>query len=61
MTEVNTKSLPESAYAALKSEDCYLPIVPAEANVPELTARSIVWGTVFCVIFTLASAYTAKT
>jgi putative OPT family oligopeptide transporter len=57
MTEIETKSLPENAYQPLKPGESYLPIVPAEAKVPELTMRSIVWGVLFCVIFTVASAY----
>jgi putative OPT family oligopeptide transporter len=59
MTEIETKSLPENAYHALKPGESYPPIVPAAANVPELTLRSICWGVVFCVIFTIASAYSA--
>ena len=57
MTEVETKSLPENAYQPLKPGESYLPIVPAEVKLHELTLRSIVWGVVFCVIFTVASAY----
>jgi putative OPT family oligopeptide transporter len=52
-----TTSLPESAYLPLKPGEAYPPIIPAQANVPELTARSISWGIIFCVIFTVASAY----
>jgi len=57
MSEVETKTLPENAYRPLNPEELYLPIVPAEAKVPELTTRAILWGVVFCVIFTVASAY----
>jgi len=57
MTEFETKSLPENAYRPLKPGETYSPIVPAEAKLPELTMRSIVWGVAFCVIFTVASAY----
>jgi len=57
MAEVETKSLPENAYQPLKPGESYPPIVPAEAKLPELTLRSILWGVVFCVIFTVASAY----
>jgi len=57
MSENETKSLPENAYLPLKPGESYTPIVPAEAKTPELTTRSIVWGVVFCVIFTVASAY----
>jgi putative OPT family oligopeptide transporter len=57
MTEIETKSLPENAYRPLDPGETYAPIVPAEAKMPELTARSIVWGIAFCVIFSVASAY----
>jgi len=56
MSEIETK-LPENAYQELKSGETYLPLVPTEANLPEATTRAIVWGVVFCVIFTVASAY----
>jgi len=57
MTEIETTSLPENAYRPLKMGETYPPIVPAESRVPELTPRAIIWGVVFCVIFTVASAY----
>jgi putative OPT family oligopeptide transporter len=57
MAEIETKSLSENAYQPLKPGESYQPIVPAEAKVPELTPRSILWGVVFCAIFTVASAY----
>ena len=57
MVEIETKSPSENAYQPLKPGESYQPIVPAEAKVPELTPRSILWGVVFCAIFTVASAY----
>ncbi len=57
MNEIETKSLPENAYKPLKPGEVYKPIVPADAKQPELTLRSITWGVVLCVIFTIASAY----
>jgi putative OPT family oligopeptide transporter len=57
MTENEPKSLPENAYVPLKLGERYHPIVPAGASVPELTLRSVFWGVVFCVIFSVASAY----
>src|ERR1039457_5613765 len=57
MTEIDTKSLPENAYRALKPDESSPPLVPASAKPPELTPRSILWGISFCVIFTVASAY----
>lgn len=57
MSEVETKSLPENAYRALNQGETYPPIIAPDQNVPELTLRSILWGTAFCVIFTVAAAY----
>ncbi len=55
--ETETKSLPLNAYQPLKENEAYCPLVPAEVRPPELTARSIWWGTFLCVIFSIASAY----
>lgn len=57
MTEIEAKSLPEGAYRPLQPGEAYSPIVPAEVKQPELTPRSLFWGVVFCIIFTVASAY----
>jgi len=57
MQEIETKSLPENAYQPLKPDEAYLPIISAQEHPPELTFRSILWGVLFCVIFTVASAY----
>lgn len=56
-TEVETKSLPTNAYEPLQPNEKYEPLVPATAKTPELTWRSIAWGTFLCVVFTVASAY----
>jgi len=57
MIESDTNSLPENAYQPLKPGEIYAPIIPAASAPPELTARSVLWGVVLCVIFTIASAY----
>lgn len=57
MNEIETKSLPENAYRPLNHGELYPPIISADEKPPELTARSILWGTAFCVIFTVAAAY----
>lgn len=59
MNEIETKSLPENAYLPLNQSEFYLPIIPAAEQLPELTLRAIVWGVFFCVIFSVASAYSA--
>jgi len=54
---VDTKNLPANAYQPLSSGQLYLPIVPPSAKLPELTGRSIAWGLLLCVIFSVAAAY----
>jgi len=58
-TTAEQVSLPANAYTPLKPGEVYEPLVPAQANVPELTFRSVGWGVLLCVIFTIASAYSA--
>src|ERR1700728_2783299 len=55
--EAEPKSLPENAYLPLPPSEYYTPIVQDNMYVPELTPRAILWGVFFCVIFTVASAY----
>jgi putative OPT family oligopeptide transporter len=57
MSEIETKSLPESAYRPLNDGESYPPIISPDEKPPELTVRSILWGTAFCIIFTVAAAY----
>jgi len=57
MSEVETKSLSARAYEPLEPGEAYPPLIPATSTAPELTPRSLIWGVLFCVIFTVASAY----
>src|SRR5436189_3119188 len=57
MDKSDTKSLPENAYEPLKPGETYAPVVPAKAALPEATRTSIGWGLFFCIVFTIASAY----
>jgi putative OPT family oligopeptide transporter len=57
MSEQETKSLPENAYQPLKPGETYTPIIQAGMTAPETTARAVLWGVFFCVVFTIASAY----
>jgi putative OPT family oligopeptide transporter len=50
-------SLPANAYKALAPGEPYRPLVPAATVLPELTPRSVGYGLFFCVVFTIASAY----
>lgn len=56
-TEPASKSLPLNAYRPLNPGEAYTPLVHPEMHQPEITLRSILWGVFFCVIFTVASAY----
>jgi putative OPT family oligopeptide transporter len=57
METTEPKSLPENAYKILEPGTAYKPMIPTAAAPPEVTGRSIIWGIIFCVIFTVASAY----
>ncbi len=59
MSEQATHALPENAYRPLNPGEVYAPIVQAHVSAPELTLRAVLWGLFFCVIFTVASAYSA--
>jgi putative OPT family oligopeptide transporter len=50
-------SLPENAYTPLKPGEVYRPMIPADTVIPEVTKRSVLWGTFLCIIFTVASVY----
>lgn len=57
-TTVKTR-LPENAYCELKPGESYEPMVPAAAVVPEVTMRSIVFGIVMNIVFSMAATYLA--
>jgi putative OPT family oligopeptide transporter len=57
MNETEAKLLPENAYTPLQPGETFTPVVPAAAKQPELTLRAVFWGIVFCVLFSVASAY----
>jgi putative OPT family oligopeptide transporter len=53
----NARSLPENAYRKLEAGEQYVPVVPADTIVPELTGFSLGWGLFFAALFSAASAY----
>src|SRR5271169_4389765 len=57
--ELETKSLPANAYQPLKDGELYVPLVPTNMALPEVTWRAVLWGTLLCIIFSVASAYSA--
>jgi putative OPT family oligopeptide transporter len=57
MNDSDKSSLPANAYTPLAEGEVYVPLVPAAEKPPELTFRSISWGLLLCVVFTVASCY----
>ncbi len=55
--EAPSASLPQNAYQPLKPGETYTPIVHPGMHPLEITLRSVLWGVLFCVVFTVASAY----
>ncbi len=53
------KGLPENARRPLEPGEVYVPIVPDEAGVFEVTVRSVTLGLMFCAVFSMAAAYLA--
>jgi len=56
MEEKVTK-LPSNAYKELEPGEKYVPIVPAEKPLPEITLRSVLWGIIWAIIFSFSAAY----
>ena len=56
--EVQTK-LPENAYRELRPGEAYVPMVPPNVTVPEITTRSVVFGLVMNVVFSVAATFLA--
>ena len=53
------EGLPDNARRPLEEGEQYVPVVPDETGVAEVTTRSIVMGLIFCAIFAMAAAYLA--
>jgi putative OPT family oligopeptide transporter len=53
----DTRRLPANAYKELAAGESYRPLVPPGASLPEVSWRSVGYGLAFCVVFTVASAY----
>ena len=51
--------LPENARRPLKPGETYIPVVPDETGVLEVTPRSVTLGLIFCALFAMAAAYLA--
>ena len=57
MESSESKPFLENAYTPLEPGKTFTPLVPAAASMREITWRSAGWGILFCIIFTVASAY----
>jgi putative OPT family oligopeptide transporter len=53
------KGLPENARRPLGPGERYVPVVPDETGVPEVTVRSLIFGLGMCALFSMAAAYLA--
>jgi putative OPT family oligopeptide transporter len=51
--------LPDNARRPLTAGENYVPVVPDETGVAEVTTRSVVMGLMFCALFSMAAAYLA--
>ncbi|NOZ12376.1 MAG: oligopeptide transporter, OPT family [Acidobacteria bacterium] len=51
------KGLPANAYKPLNKGEKYIPFIPADQSVPEITVRSVVTGVIMAALFTFATAY----
>lgn len=51
--------LPDNAYRELKPGESYSPMVPAALSVPEITARSLIFGVIMNALFAMAATYLA--
>ena len=51
--------LPENAFRPLAEGERYEPVVPADSEVPEVTARSIAQGFLWSIVFSAAATYIA--
>ena len=51
------QGLPHNAYTELKPGESYIPYIPAEKNLPQVTLYSFLWGTFFAILFSAAAAF----
>ncbi len=56
---VERDTLPANARKVLEPGGKYVPMIPAESTMLEVTPRSVILGLIFCAIFSMAAAYLA--
>jgi len=59
MPPLERDTLPPNARKELGPGEEYIPMVPAESNMFEVTPRSLIMGLIFCAIFAMAAAFLA--
>ncbi|PIU55364.1 MAG: oligopeptide transporter, OPT family [Deltaproteobacteria bacterium CG07_land_8_20_14_0_80_38_7] len=57
MEHSGSKGLPENAYTELAKGEKYLPVVPSEKILPEVSLRSVFWGILFGIIFSTGTTF----
>lgn len=55
--ESERKSLPANAYTELQPGEKYIPFIPAEVRIPEVTVRSVIVGVIMSILFSAAAAF----
>ena len=55
--ETSTRSLPKNAYRKLEPGEEYMPVVPNDHLLPEVTGYSLFWGIFYAAIFSAAAAF----
>jgi putative OPT family oligopeptide transporter len=58
-TPASIPGLPSNAYRPLQPGESYDPLIPAAANVPEVTPRALALGLLMTVVFSAAAAFIA--
>lgn len=58
-TPASIPGLPSNAYRLLQPGESYDPLIPAAANVPEVTPRALALGLLMTVVFSAAAAFIA--
>lgn len=55
--EPSRLSLPENAYRPLKEGEVYIPVVPDDKPLREVTPWSVLWGLFYAALFSMAAGY----
>jgi len=58
-TSLDDNRLPENAFRELRAGEDYVPVIPPERVVPEVTVRSVVQGILWSIVFSAAATYLA--